>query len=535
MRTVPALIGKNAWLAVSALTLAACGGGSSSSSSSSALQQPAAPLVRVSQASPYAAGCNTGSSGGTLYEDAVVEPYEAVNPANSSNVIGIWQQDRWSDGGAHGLVAAYSMDGAKTWKEQRLALSACGGGSYDRASDPWVSFSPDGTAYLVSISFSGTSTLAPGGSGTGGVLVMRSSDGGATWGAPTSLIADGNSAFDDKESVTADPNDSHYAYVVWDRLDSSGRGPAYFSRTADGGSTWSTAQPIYDPGVGNQTIGNEIVGLSDGSIVDLFEELDGNAASVRVIRSTDHGSTWSTPVTVAGDFSVGTFDPSTGATVRAGSGLPQGTAAPGAGMVVVWQDGRFSSGAYDGVALSRSSDAGQTWSAPVEVNRVPSAQAFTPSVAVLADGTIGVTYFDFRNNTAGGSALTTDYWFASSSDAVHWSEQHISGSFDLRLAPDAGGLFLGDYQALAVVANVFTPFYVQTDDAGANRTDAYVLPPQPIPLSLSRRVTHLSISPSAVHPDATFRQRVQQNIQQLMRNENPREDLPKAAGNTSPP
>jgi len=462
-------------------------------------------------------------------------------------VIGIWQQDRWSGGGAHGLVAAYSMDGAKTWTEQALPLSTCGGatgatpGYYDRASDPWVSFGPTGTAYLVSISFSGTSTLAPGGSGIGGVLVQRSSDGGMTWGTPVSLLADGNSAFDDKESVTADPNDSHYAYVVWDRLDSNGFGPTYFSRTTDGGSNWSAGQPIYDPGVGNQTIGNEVIGLTDGSIVDLFEEFDslhgdGFTSSVRIIRSTDHGATWSTtPITIASDLAVGTFDPDTGNTVRAGAGLPQGAAAPSGGLVVVWEDGRFS-GSYDGIALSRSSDGGQSWSAPVEVNRVTSVQAFTPSVAVLGDGTIGVTYFDFRNNTSDKATLPTDYWFASSTDAVHWSEQHISGSFDLDLAPNAGGLFLGDYQGLAVVANVFTPFYVQTTGAGANETDVYALPPQPVPLKLSQRVTHLSVMAPAMKADSVFRNRVSRNALELMRHENPREDLEKkTGGSTSPP
>ena len=253
MYATRALSNRNICLALCLATLAACGGGSSSSSN---LTQPAPPLVRVSQASPYAAGCNTDPAGATLYEDTAVEPYEAVNPANASNVIATWQQDRWSGGGAHGLVAAYSMDGAKTWHEQGLPLSACGGGTYERASDPWVSFSPNGTAYLVSISFSGKSTLGPGGSGTGGVLVTRSTDGGVTWGAPTSLITDGNLAFDDKESVTADPNDSNYAYVVWDRADSSGHQPTYFSRTTDGGNTWSAGQPIYDPGVNNATMGN---------------------------------------------------------------------------------------------------------------------------------------------------------------------------------------------------------------------------------------------------------------------------------------
>ncbi|HEV2112220.1 MAG TPA: sialidase family protein [Gammaproteobacteria bacterium] len=507
--------------------LGSCGGGSSASSSPN-LPQPAAPLVRVSQASPYNANCGGAiQQSSVLYQDAEVEPYEAVNPANTSNVIGIWQQDRWSDGGAHGLVAAYSMDGGKTWKEQPLPMSTCGsitGANYPRASDPWVSFSPDGAAYAISISFSGISLTA---GSSGAVLVTRSGDGGVTWSTPIPLITDGASAFNDKESVTADPNNSNYAYAVWDRLDTGNRGPTYFSRTIDGGVTWSLGQPIYDPGVGNQTLGNEVIGLTDGSIVDLFDELDGTSgntatSSVRVIRSTDHGTTWSAPVTVAENFSVGTADPNTGMAVRAGAGLPQGTAAPAGGLVVVWQDGRFSNFARDGIALSRSSDGGQTWTTPVEINSVTTAPAFTPSVAVLGDGTIGVSYFDFRNNTSDRTALLTDYWFTSSTDGVHWSEQHISGPFDLDLAPHAEGLFLGDYQALAVVANVFTPFYVQTNNAGtADRTDAYVLPPQPIPLVLTRRVTNMALAAGSVQPTAAARGRVHENLMQLLRGEVP--------------
>src|SRR5882724_1666730 len=130
--------------------------------------------------------------------------------------------------------------------------------------------SPDGSAYVISISFTGN-TLQAGSKGA--VLVSRSADGGVTWSNPTALIVDSASAFNDKESITADPNDSHFVYAVWDRLTNTNHGAAMFARTIDGGTSWEATQAIYDPGVGNQTIGNEIVGLSDGTLIDLFEEI----------------------------------------------------------------------------------------------------------------------------------------------------------------------------------------------------------------------------------------------------------------------
>jgi hypothetical protein len=62
-----------------------------------------------------------------------------------------------------------------------------------------------------------------------------------------------------------------------------------------------------------------------------------------------------------------------------------------------------------------SGDGGQTWSTPIKVNQTPvlgnlNHQAFTPSVHVLPDGTVGVSYYDFRNNTAGGGTDTDYSW-----------------------------------------------------------------------------------------------------------------------------
>src|SRR5258708_11910169 len=109
----------------------------------------AAPVL-VSGPSPFA-GCTIGGPG-TNYENAEVEPWVALNPTNPSNLIGVWQQDRWSDGGAHGLVAGFSFDGGLTWGETPLPFSACAGGlGYERASHPLVPNGPDGTAHTASV------------------------------------------------------------------------------------------------------------------------------------------------------------------------------------------------------------------------------------------------------------------------------------------------------------------------------------------------------------------------------------------------
>ena len=70
-----------------------------------------APLVAASGPSPFA-GCTVGAApGSVLYPNAEEEPWVDVNPTNPLNLIAVWQQDRWSDGGAHGLVTAVSHNG----------------------------------------------------------------------------------------------------------------------------------------------------------------------------------------------------------------------------------------------------------------------------------------------------------------------------------------------------------------------------------------------------------------------------------------
>ena len=490
-------------------------------------------------ASPFAPGCGGPGEGfsapgevpGVNFPNTEVEPWFEVNPANSQNLVGFWQQDRWSDGGSHGLVAGVSHDGGATWSKSWPAFSNCAGGTaangggYERASDPWVSFAPDGTLHAISISFDRSTAH-------NAVLTSRSTDGGDTWSTPIVLREDNSRSgplanlFNDKESITADPVTAGNVYAVWDRIESPNnnpltppqayahalafRGPAWFARSTDNGASWEQARKIFDPHPSRtQTIGNQIVVLPDGTLVDGFTYITGSNGhgigkgdNAAVIFSTDQGETWSSDATIIANMGdTGTRDPepvncagdntpsSPCLLVRTGNGIPDFAVAPNGDLYAVWPTHRsftvLGNPVDDTIVLSRSTDGGHTWSSPVKVNHTPSGfneQAFTPSVHVAASGDVAVSYYDFRKDVSGDTELSTDYWIthchAACDQESSWpasqENQLTTASFDMRSAPYAIGYFVGDYEGLDNFGSTFTPFFVQAIGTHATPdTDAY--------------------------------------------------------------
>ncbi len=414
-----------------------------------------------------------------LSPNAEVEPAIAADPSDPKHLIGVWQQDRWSNGGANGLVAATTFDGGHTWTLGAAKFTRCSGGTFDRASDPWVSIGPDGVAYQIGFAFDVRATNRA-------MLVSRSTDGGRSWGAPAALQQDTDPDLAmDKETLTADPLDGRYAYAVWDRLtgftnpaNPQNTGPVWFARTTDRGNSWEPARNIYDPGPDAQTIANQIVVLPDATLVDLLMVITKNSsrnptATLTVLRSKDRGSTWLPPVPIAEAQFVGVVDPKTGRGVRSGSVVPTIAADRASGAIyVAWEDARFSAGARDAIALSRSVDGGANWSTPVQVNvKAPGAQAFTPTVAVVDGGALGVSFYDLRNDNFGDrSRLAVTHWLATSNDGGGtFSETPIGAPFNLQAAPlvDGPAYFLGDYQGLAHAGSAFLPFFAAVPEGGA--------------------------------------------------------------------
>lgn len=472
-----------------------------------ALTGPAGAQTVVSQGSPFL-GCTVGATAtGVNYPEAEVEPWVVTDPIHPNHLIAAWQQDRWSDGGSHSLMSGASTDGGASWSNALVpGIDACSGGTgdfaFDRASDPWVTFSADGSiAYFMSLAF--FNDPPTGGSGANAMLVSRSTDGGVSWGAPTALIYDNDlNAFNDKNSMTADPHINNNAYAVWDRLknvagaannphgddaaDARARrrseinrggtsensrfayvGPSYFSRTTDGGLTWEAPKIIHDPGVTAQTIANQVVVLPDanGTVMDFYTNIDHNGGtSIGFVKSTNHGATFG-PAQTAQKTNItlrGTVTPDAKQPVRDANILYDVAVDPGNGnLFLVWQSGQAQN--VDRVAFSMSTNGGGSWSAPVLIAKTPYSpnklrtQSFIPSVEVGANHKVYVTYYDFTYDTNNGQE-STDYWsitcdIGAAADCRTpggWGEltRLTAASFDILNAPVAVGHFLGDYQGL---------------------------------------------------------------------------------------
>jgi hypothetical protein len=438
------------------------------------------PLIELSR--PNAVGtCDSGflALPGTWTLNDALEPVVVVNPVNPNNIVAVWIQGLFQN-----FIAAVSFDGGGTWQQVPVPVTVCSGGPFRGSGDPWLSFAPNGDLHLIGLVGDTLDTRVTGAS--------KSIDGGLRWSAPI-VVPNSATLVPDHPSVTADPTDPRYVYAIWDGEDNGGhKGPSVFSRTTDSGATWEPARVLVQPKPQDYIQFSQVLVLPDGTLVNLFEVWSQQPnkpvteTSLRIMRSPDHGLTWSAPQLAVKmtplllpDGSTSVVDPETGQIVNDPTNPSFAVDRRSGNLYAVWEDGRFSNFQNNDIAFSMSADGGLTWSNPIRVNQTPlnipvsSRQSFFPTLAVADDGTIGVSHYDFRFNNP-GPGLPTDHWLVRcrpsrtkpATDPANWrNETRLTDrSFNM----EDCGTFLntfrpGEYYGLATAGNDFVSAFTQVD------------------------------------------------------------------------
>jgi BNR repeat-like domain len=222
--------------------------------------------------------------------------------------------------------------------------------------------------------------------------------------AASPLAAQAQVAFSLPQNVSSNPGASYGPLtavdskgginIVWTDY-TPGYYAVFFSRSSDGGATFSAPQNLSNAPAGSS--GPQIaVDSSDNINVIWSDYTPGYYADVFFSRSTDGGSTFSAPVQVSG-----------GSGAR-GTSMALDTAG---NIYIAWAEYWTSAGGSYGMFIRQSSDGGATFSSPIAVST--SLTSSGPQVAIDSAGNINVAwvgyqccYVVFSRSSDGGATFT---------------------------------------------------------------------------------------------------------------------------------
>ena len=360
-----------------------------------------------------------------------------------------------------------STDGGTTWAHKRIPDPSNG----SNFGDGVVVFGPNGESYYsqLAVIFNNDGTEKE------FIGVSKSTDNGATFSAPVdaSTTASNTSDTQDKEWIAADRNTNSAfkgnVYVSWTDFTSS-RNFINFARSTDGGITFKAPIALSPQDNSSSVQGSVPVVASNGDIYVAFSDGHSAIAGIGIVKSTDGGVTFSAEHRVAGVTNISTM--TGGGGVRTNS-FPSMAVDKNGVVHVVYDAWSHSLVDRSDIFYARSLDGGVTFTTPVQLNDDNSASTqFLPSIAVAGDGTIGVKWWDRRNDLT-GDGLTDVYMTLSHDGGASFGKNFRVTDENWSFGPIeigfAGG-YHGDYDGLTADAN---NFYASWSDERNGEADAF--------------------------------------------------------------
>ena len=399
-------------------------------------------------------------------------PVVVINPTNPNNVVVVSRNDQ-PDYFCH---VNYSFDGGATWAastgtgptfpDPPIPVGKTGGTCWS----PGVAFDASGNVYVVA------QDRPTGGGAPQTVIVWKSTDGGMTFGAPVTIPASTTSGFSVQSDIAIDktPTSPHFGriYVTWHEFPGFVNNYAVLVYSDDGGATWSagTSRPLPGPtGVREQI--PELAVAPDGTVYDVVKGQSpsgspncagigfgaipaaGTDCPILILRSSNGGVSFDEdPVTVGvphfADDAVAE-EPSvvvtpSGTVLVASAGVPNPPANSCTASLQAF--------------VYRSTDRGQTWSGPQQINDDSCSSGDShrdPRLSVAPNGRIDAVFYDNRFDPS-HNRFDVEYTNSSDDGLTFGPNTRVSDtSFDgmLLFTPLAAGFQTRDYDTVTGLAS----------------------------------------------------------------------------------
>ncbi|MFZ4545901.1 MAG: T9SS type A sorting domain-containing protein [Bacteroidales bacterium] len=373
----------------------------------------------------YGADALQSPDGGTTWEGTVqgAGGYNFGDPAVAISYTGRMFVGFIFSGGGQGV--SYSDDNGQTWHKKGVASAPGGVGSILDKNHLWVDNS---LSSLYKGFLYDSWTTVGGGTTSGEIQVSRSMDGGMAWQMPV-LISKAIDAGSHNQGVNLHTGPDGEVYAVWSVYDvwPAGENALGFARSFNGGQNWQTSSRIL-----SNIKGIRLQGVNKFMRVNSFPSM-----AVDISNSPNRGN-----------------------------------------IYVVWTnigEPGINEGIGVDIYMIKSSDKGETWSAPSKINQdAPNMgkKHYFPWISCDPDnGNLSVVFYDDRNVPDN----MCEAWVAvSKNGGISWQDFRIS---DVAFTPEPltgmSDNYFGDYLGITSKAGVVYPCW--TD----NRTGAamgYVSP-----------------------------------------------------------
>lgn len=369
------------------------------------------------------------------------EPSIMLDPKNPATIVA----------GANLNNYYLSSDTGRTWTEHSLSSS------YGVWGDPAITVDTNGAFYFMHLS------NPVGGSWIDRIVCQKSTNAGGTWSNGSFTGLNGLKA-QDKQWCTVD-RQTNIIYTTWTQFDNYGTTSVndstliLFSKSNDGGATWSQAKVISKDAGDCFDEDNTVEGAvpavgPNGEVYVAWAGPNGLVFN----KSLDQGTTWLAQETAitsmpgGWDFNIPSISRANGLPITA-CDVSNG---PNRGDIYVnWSDQRNGTTNTD-VWLTKSSDGGQTWSAIKKVNDDTGnkQQFFTWMTIDQTNGYLYFIFYDRRNYTND----STDVYMAVSTDG---GSSFVNKKISQSPFKPTANIFFGDYTNVVAHNGVIRPIWTR--------------------------------------------------------------------------